>query len=870
MKPIFPEALRLFKNLELRIWVDAGGGFLSLPTRRLSPEDVSLLVENSVDLSSEQSDPGKMYGIKRDPDLIEQKIAEKSGIRPKKHPRNPDERARERFIQRAGNDGTVAINALTNAREHIDQMAARQQMDKDAGIWSWAGLGPGNVGGRIRSILIHPTETNKIWIGSVSGGIWRTTNGGSNWQAVNDFLANLNVSCIIMDPTDPDIMYASTGEGFGNTDGLPGAGIFKSTDGGDDWYQLPATANDDFRWVHRLAHHPTSTDTVYAVTSATTDRVWRTTNGGNTWTARWVLSSAGTDVDVNPNDPARILVGTLNDVYYSFNNTWSFDEMTTGATDMLPSNPGRCEVAFCNTNSNLFYVAMERNGGELWWSTDAGSTWEVRNNSIDFYVGASNQGNYDNILWVDPTDHMTIVVGGIDLWRSRDGGETFEKISMWETYHTGSSAHADQHAIVHHPDFDGVDNTTVYVGNDGGIQMTDDIYGVSELLGWQNLANELSITQFYAGASSPDGTEIYGGTQDNSTLRYNTEDGWNAWHQFTTGDGGFCAVDSDWPNVVYNEYPRLDIHKSVAWGELPLPKTNGLLDANTTDALFIAPFKITPDNPAILYAGGVSIWKTTNGADDWFEVREPVTGTPGPRCSAMDLLWSGEVIWVGYENGHVAKSLDGGDSWTRVDTNATNWPVSRWVTDIAINPVFPDRVYITFSEYESDNVWYTHDGGETWEPRKGTPPDTLPALPVNTIAIHPSSLGKLYIGTDLGVFASDDHGYTWNVAHSYPDNEGPANVEIADLFWNGENLIAATHGRGMYRTRPRIVIYVDRLAPSGGDGSIDNPYKTLTEALNAAGHGTVISIAEGTYDEGPLVINKKGKLEMRLGRVILK
>lgn len=870
MKPIFPEALRLFDQLALRVWIDYGDGFEQLQDRPVTSEDFSLFEYSDLLTHTNNTDRDVSTAIKRSTELVEQKISEKQGDVPRQHPKNPRDRAKERFLKKAGKDGEIPMDAMIKAKEHIDQMAARQQASKDAGIWSWSGLGPGTTGGRIRSILIHPTETNRMWIGSVSGGIWKTTNSGDTWQAIDDFLPNLNITSLVMDPTDSEIMYASTGEGFGNFDGLPGAGIFKSTDGGDHWFQMEATANINFRWVNRLAHHPTSADTVYAVTNADIHRLWRTTNGGETWLARWQLDTTGTDVKVHPNDPTRILIGTLGDVYYSFNNTWTFDEMTTGGTDMLPSDPGRCEVAFCPTSNDVFYVAMERGGGELWWTTDAGSTWELRNDEVDFYVGASNQGWYDNVIWVDPTDHRTLVIGGIDLWRSEDAGETFEKISAWQSYHIGLSAHADHHAIVHHPDFNGTTNTTVFFGNDGGIQKADDVYTVSEFFGWENLANELAITQFYAGASSPDGTEIYGGTQDNSTLRYKPEDGWNDWNQFTTGDGGYCAVDPDWPNVVYNEYPRLEIHKSVAWGDLPSQKINGLLDARTTNALFIAPFKLAPEAPAVLYAGAASIWKTTNGADDWSEVRTPVPGGGNPRCSAIDLLWDGEVIWVGYTNGHVAKSANGGDSWERVDTNSLSWPTDRWVADIAINPVFPDRVYVTFSEYESDNVWYTGDGGESWEKRVGTAPDTLPALPVNTITFSPVNPGRIYIGTDLGVFASGDHGQTWSTAHSYPDNEGPANVEVSDLFWNGENLVAATFGRGMYITHPRIIIYVDRLAPSGGDGSYAQPYRTITEALNAAGHGTIISIAEGTYDEAPMTISKKGKLKATLGTVIIK
>src|ERR1051326_4206279 len=176
---------------------------------------------------------------------------------------NPSELARLRFLQRADNSGRIPPNALINAKKQADEMRARQagrmgmntvQSAQDAGLWNWEWLGPGNIGGRIRAILIHPTIPGTMWIGSVSGGIWRTDNSGGSWYPISDFMANLGVTSLVMDPTNTSIMYASTGEGFfpGST-AAQGAGVFKSTDAGLTWNQLPQTAG--WIYVMRLSHH---------------------------------------------------------------------------------------------------------------------------------------------------------------------------------------------------------------------------------------------------------------------------------------------------------------------------------------------------------------------------------------------------------------------------------------------------------------------------------------------------------------------------------------------------------------------------------------------------------------------------------------
>ncbi len=763
---------------------------------------------------------------------------------------------------RADKNGNIPMAGLIKAKKHIAQMRGAS---RDAGLWEWDWLGPSNIGGRIRTILPNPSNASVLWLGSVSGGIWKSTNSGASWTPVDDFMTNLAITSMVFDPSSTSIMYAATGEGFYNFDALPGAGIFKSTDGGVTWNQLASTNNNNFKYVNRLAAHPDSAGIIYAVTSA--NRVYKTTDGGTTWVNKLNTATRPADIRVDPNNPNEVIVGCYGDVYLSTNYGETWANQATGATNKLPSDGGRCEVSFCPSNTSRIYVSMNRNGGEIWRSSDNGSTWVRQYEGTD-YLGA--QGWYNNALWVCPTNSSRIIVGGIDLYRSLDGGASITKISDWQDYHNGgsaNSAHADQHFIVEAADFDYTTNPEVYFGNDGGIQKTNDVWTVSQNSGWVNLANtSLGITQFHGGAAANDGSIIVGGAQDNDKLRYKSSGSWsgpNNWYQATTGDGGRAAVNYNNNSIVYGEYVYLKIKKSTNGGDSYSNAISGLSDANNgLRALFIAPFSMDPNDPTILVGGGSRIWRTTNSAGNWSQIRAEIGSyingdgdTEYYKCSATDIDYGNSaLIWVGYDNGHVAYTANTGTSWTRVDNNDGGLP-NRYVTDIAINPNNSNQVFVTFGGYNNDNVWYTPDAGVTWENRSGTAPNDLPALQVNTVRYHPSNSNWVYIGTDLGVFATKDRGVNWSVVTNYTDNEGPVNTEVSELFWQGnEFLIAATHGRGMFRTAaPPYIIYVDASAAAGGDGSQANPFKTIYEAAQVYGPGTTISIESGTYDETQVV-----------------
>jgi hypothetical protein len=789
---------------------------------------------------------------------------------------NPEARQRLRVMQRLDNTGQIAFDALIKAKEETDQLLELQHQSPrlDAGLWDWEWLGPGNIGGRIRSILIDRVFTSWMWAGSAGGGIWRTTDGGYSWSPVNDFMANLAVTSLAGDPTNVNVMYAGTGEGFANIDALQGAGIFKSTDRGNTWSQLPSTNNQNFYWVNRIAQNPLISGHILAAVAianpgfATTGRIYRSTNGGTTWTGVLSTSVRMADVKYDPASSNIVLAatgmppsGSASDVYYSNTGGLSWTRMTTGTPGMLPSNTGRCEVAFGPLG--VMYVSMDRNNGEIWRSVDAGASWELRNTGTS-YFGTNGQGWYDNALWVSPVDGNFIVVGGVDLYRSTDGGLNLQKISRWQNALDGTSPHADHHVIVSHPGFNGGTNSTVYFGNDGGVYATINVSTVSQDAGWFPRNNGLGVTQFYGGAAAPGGNIIVGGAQDNDKLHYSPANGTN-WLHPTNGDGGFAAVDYINPNILYGEYVFLDIRRSDDGGVSYSSKISGLSDAQSgATSLFISPFSMDPNVPAVLVAGGTSIWRTQDNADNWSAIRGPVPGLPGagsPACSAIDIAHgNGTIIWVGYANGRVSRSSwspASGWSWTDVDGPIPD----RYVTDIAINPFNSDEVFVTIGGYLFDDVWMTTNAGQTWQDRTGLSPYNLPAVQVNTVRYNPQDENWVYVGTDLGVFGSEDKGLHWSILRRYASNEGPANVAVDELFWQGsEYLIAATHGRGMYRARIPFDIFVDISNPLPGDGTAANPYHSLTAGVNTQVNGTTLHINTGTYPEAPIRFNKRGQI----------
>jgi len=656
------------------------------------------------------------------------------------------------------------------------------------GGWTW--LGPGNIGGRTRSIVIHPTNPSIMWAASVAGGIWKTTNGGASWGPLDDFMASLNVTTLVLDPVDSNTLYAGTGEGFYNIDGLRGAGIFKTADGGTTWSQLSATSGPEFVYVNRVAISKDGNTLLAAVRNgdATAMGLARSVDKGTTFTD--VASLTGTeilDVDFDPRDSTKAVAGGRNGkAFYSSDGGANWTAATGLPT--VAGFAGRVELVYAANDSNVVYASVDNNSGELYRSGDGGKSYTLQSTGTNYLGG---QGWYANTIWAgDPTDANLVVVGGLDIYRSPDGGVTFTQISQWSL--APASPHADHHAVVSHPGFDGSDNRVVYFGNDGGVYQSTDIRNSIDTTDWRALNNNYGVTQFYGAAGNPSTGRIVGGAQDNGTIRYTPPPGASSGPQgYTTmfgGDGGYSASDPTDPNFFYGEYVYLQIHRSVNAGGSASYINSGIDDAgDQSKCNFIAPFLLDPNNPNVMVAGGSSVWRSKNvkaATPQWAKIKDEA-GSPISAVAVAE--GNSQIIWVGHNLGDVYKTVDGGANWSHVGGSVL--PNDRMCTRIAIDHANPNVVYVTFGGYITDNVWKTTDGGTTFNDIGAS----LPPAPAYTLAIHPDNPNYLYMGMEVGVFASADGGSTWS-----PTNEGPTNCSVNELFWMNRVLNAATHGRGIF------------------------------------------------------------------------
>jgi photosystem II stability/assembly factor-like uncharacterized protein len=736
------------------------------------------------------------------------KLVRSARPRPPAESLESDRKADEFFEMLMRNeDGQIPSNALMRAYEEKWKMAEHNKTTSYAALkipnakpaiagiqsnaWTW--LGPDNVGGRTRSILIDPLDPNTMWLGGIDGGVWKTVNGGASWYPLDDFMANLAISCMVMDPTDPNVIYAGTGEGYGNGDAIQGAGIFKTTDGGTNWTQLPSTTGSAFHYVNRLAINPTNSHIILA---ATGEGIYRSTDDGDSWSQSYNKTNTY-DVAFAPGDGSQCIASGNGFVLYSTDGGVSWQTATGISATGRGSVVGRIEVAYAPSDPIIVYASAEKNSGELYRSTDGGQTYSLRNSGTAYFSRPANepeQGWYDNCLWVDPTNPNNLLVGGLDVWRSMDGGNTLTDIAGYPDYPGGP--HPDQQVIVSPPDFDGVTNRTVFVGSDGGIYCATNIYVASPSAGWTNLNNGLGITQFYYGAGNASSGVIIGGTQDNGTLRYTDAGGTAGWTALFDSDGFFCASDSTDTNYFYGDIQYLQIFRSSDGGASASYIDSGLPDAGSSStAGQIAPFVLDPNNPNVMLAGGNSLWRSTNvkaGTPSWLGIKAPT----GSQILAIAVApGNSDISWVGYINGDVYATTNGtaaNPSWTRKDLGSPNLP-DRYCTRITIDPIDPNKVYVTLAAFAGDNVWRTTDGGATWTDISGN----LPGAPVLSLVIAPWDDNTLYIGSFVGVFATSDSGASWS-----PVNDGPANVATWDLFWVGNELVAATHGRGMFSIVP--------------------------------------------------------------------
>ncbi len=717
---------------------------------------------------------------------------------------------------------------------------ARSRTPLPGGITSWTEAGPGNIGGRTRTIVIDPTNPDVMYGAGVAGGVWKSTDAGASWGATDDFLASIAVSTIAMDPTDPSVLYAGTGEGVFSSSPR-GLGIFKSVDAGVTWTQLASTANAGFYFVNKIQVSPNNPDRIYA---GTQHGVWRSFDGGATWDLRLrnpryvgggAPASAGCgvgclDLDVRADMDPDVLFACFG----SFESDGLYRSVDGGETWVqygVPANQGRMSFVIAPSDNDVMYLAMADNGSggplgalvSVFRSLDGGDSWTSQ---VDFgskfgpWLFANNlttsgcvayppyhQGWHDNVIAVDPMDPDIVWIGGVDILRSDDAGVTWGLAGQW-VYYTldpppADYIHADHHEIVFHPGYNGTTNQTMYAGNDGGIFRTDNARAATTQddcplsepvvppdVAWVSLNNEYGVTQFYHGDAAKGVDRLVAGAQDNGT-NMGGAGAPNDWDLIFGGDGGYVAIDPTDDDTIYIEIQFFpEIRKSTDGGETFVDAVTGITD---TDGVFIVPFAMDQRDPRVLWTGGRRPWRTTDGAASW-QLGGPDLAGPA-NISAIAIAPSdSNVVYLGYSNGYVSRTtnaLDVSPAWL---TRSGGLPIGGWVSSVAVDPTDPDRAYCTYSTFGVNHVYETSNGGQSWTPIDSIGIAGVPDIPVHWIAVRPCDPRQLYAGTELGVFASDDRGATWA-----PANAGLANTIVESLdFKNDNTLVAFTHGRGAF------------------------------------------------------------------------
>lgn len=720
-------------------------------------------------------------------------------------------------------------------------------------LTGWTNLGPANLSGMSRSLLIDPVNPMNMFTTGINGGIWKSTDGGANWRTVGDFLPVLVIGSLAMAPQDPNILYAGTGDGFAGYDAARGAGMFQSTDGGETWVRLDSTAADpNFWFVNKLAVSAVVPGRVYAATNA---GILRSDDSGASWNVvldRGLPNRGCHDLAIRTDQATDVVLAScglpalrsngalLNKVdpredgtlpAAVFVNQDAGNDSGASAWNAVITDPalGLSSVAIAPSNQNIMYVSASTSQGTytnalfaIFRSDDGGSTWRatVRNTDpkplntaiLGYPTSAlcqrpadfTGQAWHDNAIAVDPVDPNRVWVAGVDIFRSDDGGANWGIASYWwATPGTPQYSHADHHVLMFHPAYDGNANQTIFAVNDGGLFRSDNARAdlslsacnISGSVRWQPASSSIATYQFYHGSVTPDGKTYIGGAQDNGTVLGTDSGGPRAWIAIAGGDGGAVAIDPSNPNIMYATTTGGGILKSTNGGRSFQSATRGITELANFFA--IGTFVMDPTNPQRLWTGGNAIWRTVDGAATWTAASAPMV--PRSYGSFAVSPADGNRVLAGSRTGEIFLTTNA------LSTGPTSqWQMAKprtgWVSALVFDPQNPSNVYAVYSSFNRDpgdaHLYRSTDGGASWTASDGN----LPDAPYYTLAVNPDNPQMLWIAGDLGLFVSGDGGATWAMEDpSFP--VVPTNDLKIMRDPQGLALYAFTHGRGAWRAR---------------------------------------------------------------------
>lgn len=722
---------------------------------------------------------------------------------------------------------TIPRERLIAARDYMENMGGTGNIAGRFTALTWQERGPSNVGGRTRSIMIDKRDAtgNTVFAGSVGGGIFKTTNftnATPTWAPVNDFLVNLAITSLIQDAVHPDTMFATTGEGWFNIDAVRGGGIYKSTDGGVNWNLLPSTSG--FEYIQDMVIDNNGNLFVSLRNLTSTNRgVMRSTDRGTTWTQVLgaPLSGFGTgraaDLEVAANGDVYASLGVISraEVYKS---SFATNGANTGAvgtwTNITPSFATitqRVEIMLAPSDAQRVYLLAQDSATSqvinMYRSTNGGTTWTQLAGPAALNNGVNSQTWYNLVGAVDPNNASNLVVGGLHVGKSTDGGDN------WTTISSGL-IHVDQHALVYNG------SANLLVGNDGGIYYSTNINTASPA--FSNKNNGYNVTQYYGCDLHPSSGSNYflAGAQDNGTQKF-TFPGINTTTNATGGDGGTCHIDQDDPQLQITSFTGNNFNRSTNGGTSFSSLGSGI---NNDRGQFINPTDYD-DAQNVLYSGddaGKYFCVTgLSGTPSGFSATVAAIGTREVTAIKVD-PFSANTIWIGasFGTGSLAPAIvklsnANTNSPTAVTSTTLGVPSGGAISCIDVDPANSNHILATVSNYGVASVWESTNGGSVFTNIEGN----LPDMPVRWGMFAPAGAqlngtgggnGGILIGTELGVWTTSAINGTSTVW--IPNNSGMANVRTDMLKYRSSDntVVAATHGRGLFTTiLPTVVTGVN-------------------------------------------------------------
>ncbi|MBE0569998.1 MAG: T9SS type A sorting domain-containing protein [Ignavibacteriaceae bacterium] len=727
-------------------------------------------------------------------------------------------------------------------KEHVEQQIAIEEqkviennlrlekVDDTSDLWT--NIGPigidmtssfipywGKVSGRVRGLDVHPTDPNIVYAGAAAGGIWKTTNGGTTWTDKSSSLTRLTFGAIAIDPNNTNTIYAGTGETiwFYNTTTYEGNGLYKSTDGGDNWTQITNGFGIQTQFSD-IEVNPGNSNVLLAslgsgnwnLSVPTNQGIWRSSDAGATWTRTLNVQNAF-DVAFHPSNSLLAYAASGNKV-----SAGGFYRSTDGGATWIQSNTGlpaatsigRMQFELSPSSPLIIYALIYSNvalpGGRAtaaFRSTDGGVNWSQISSGVlisgtyDGGTTISDQGSYDLCLSVHPTNPDIVCFGNVELSRTTNGSSiSFVRnpsgyiipgysIGAWACW-----SHVDIHKI----HFAQSNGNIVYMGCDGGVYKSTDAG-----LTWFNVNNNINTIQFYRVASHPTNSSIlFGGAQDNGN--FSTADkGATDWVFELSGDGMECFVDYSNPNYVFMSTQYGSLYRSTDGGS----SWSNMVGSGSNTA-WTAPYWQHPTNSNYIYAGwAYRIIRSTDKGNSWFYfsasnlTSNRITSVAQSKVTVANMMSISSYFTTTPD---IDRSTDEGATWTDITTNYTTFLSTAGLSGTNIQRVVADPVsgttfYITRASYGGGQVLKTTNFGTNWTNITGN----LPLVPVNDLFIDPANINHLYAGNDLGVYWTTNGGTSWVKL-----SNGMPFVPVLDFdFYSNAGtryLRAATHGRGVY------------------------------------------------------------------------